>query len=282
MMKTSVLAFLTNLAVASGADGQFEVKRNEEGRAVQQMQIQAPNLSEEDQYGYVMPDMYRCDSCKAVVYHLNQALEKRQMSSRRMHGWEYLELFEETCNSAFEGYGVKFIDGKNTLSGPGLKQTDSPAPGGAFIQMGGQGWTNRLSEMCRTIVSDKVGEDELYEKFHSEGKLSQTMCYREMGQCGSVKSEKPKVVKKKAKASAKVVPAKSKELPQVEVKSDGSATHANKTGQKQVDAMDADSFLQSLALEEGLHFDAYSGKRSRSEWEKLFVGMAGKIYSRQV
>merc|ERR1711907_834509 len=129
--------------------------------------------------------------------------------------------------------------------------------------------------------SDKVGEDELYEKFHSEGKLSQSMGYREMGQCGSVKSEKPKVVKKKAKASAKV-PAKSKELPQVEVKSDGSATHANKTGQKQVDAMDADSFLQSLALEEGLHFDAYSGKRSRLEWEKLFVGMAGKIYSRQV
>merc|ERR1712139_291840 len=114
------------------------------------------------------------------------------------------ELFEDTCNGAFEGYGVKLINGKNALSGPGLKQPDSPAPGGAFIQMGGKGWTNRLSEMCRTIVYDKVGEDELYEKFYADRKIPDSMCYREMGQCGSVKSGKAKVSKKNNKASPQV------------------------------------------------------------------------------
>jgi len=282
MMKEFLLAFLAKLALSSSVDGKMDVKRNEEGRMVQQMQIQAPNLSEEDQYGYVMPDMYRCDSCKAVVFHLNQALEKRQMTSRRMHEWEYLEVFEETCKSAFEGYGVKLIDGKNALSGPGLKQPDSPAPGGAFIQMGGQGWTNRLSEMCRTIVYDKVGEDELYKKFYSDRKIPESMCYREMGQCSSAKSEEAKLAKKKTKASSKVVPAKSKDRPKVEVKSDGQATRANKTVQQQDETMDSNSFLRSLALEEGLDDLAYSGKKSRREWEKLLVGMAGKIYSRQV
>jgi len=279
MMKAFLLASMTRLAISSGSAGKMEVKRNEEGRMVQQMQIEAPNLSEEDQYGYVMPDMYRCDSCKAVVFHLNQALKKRHMKSRRMHEWEYIELFEETCNGAFEGYGVKLINGKNTLSGPGLKQPDSPAPGGAFIQMGGQGWTNRLSEMCRTIVHDKVAEDELYERFYTDREIPESMCYKEMAQCSAgSKSEKAKSMKKKT--TPKVVSAKTKE---VEVKSDGVATRANTTGgQDKVKAIDADTFLQSMALEEGLDFHAYSSKRSRNEWEKLLVGMAGKIYSRQV
>merc|ERR1712025_249991 len=108
------------------------------------------------------------------------------------------------------------------------------------------------------------------------------MCYREMRQCSSVESLKTKVAKKKNMVSGKDAPAKSKDLSEVEVKSDGSATRANKTGQEQVGVMDADSFLRSFALEDGLDIDAYSSKRSRLNWEKLFVGMAGKIYSRQI
>jgi hypothetical protein len=284
-MNAFVFATLAKLASASG---KMEVKRNEEGRLVQQMQIEAPNLSEEDQYGYVMPDVYRCDSCKAVVFHLNQALEKRQMKNRRMHGWEYVELFEETCNSAFEGYGVKLINGKNTLSGPGLKQPDSPAPGGAFIQMGGQGWTNRLSEMCRTIVYDKVGEEDLYERFHSEGKIPESICHQETRQCSSVTSKsatRKSSKKKKVQTRASGAIAKSKDKSSVDVKYDGAtslATGANKTGQEKVDAIDAKSFLESVALEDGLDVHTYSSKRSRQEWEKLLVSMAGKIFSRLV
>lgn len=289
MLKTFAFATLTKFVTSSIGNGNMEVKRNEEGRVVQQMKVEAPSLTEEDQYGYVMPDIYRCDSCKAVVYQLNQALEKRQMKNRRMHDWEFVELFEETCNSAFQGYGIKLINGKNALSGPGLKQPDSPAPGGAFIQMGGQGWANRLSEMCRTLVYDKVGEEELYERFYSNGKIHESLCDKEIRQCSgtSSKSATGKSSKKKAKAKASpaIAVAKSKDSSAVEVKYDGAAasvTRTNKTGQEKVEAIDAKDFLQSLALEDGLDIDTYSSKRSRQEWEKLLVSMAGKIFSRQV
>merc|ERR1712118_599933 len=112
------------------------------------------------------------------------------------------------------------------------------------------------------------------------------MCYEEMAQCGgsSSKAKKSKAQNKKikTKTASAAVPAKSKDLLKVEVKADGSSTKTNKTGQRVVEAIDADSFLSSLALEDGLDFDAYPTKRSRQEWEKLVVSMAGKIYGRQV
>jgi len=288
MMKAFVLSTIAKLVISSSADGSMEVKRNEDGRVVQQMKIEAPIMTEEDQYGQVMPDLYRCDSCKAVVFHLDQALTKRQMKSRRMHEWEYNELFEETCDGAFEGYGLKFIDGKNALSGPGLKHEDKIPAGGAHIQMGGKGWSNRLSAICRSLVYENIGEDELYEKFYTNRKISESLCYEEMAQCGtSLKSKKSKAGNKKAKSKAvsAASPAKSTRSPTIEVKSDGSTTQtnkANKTGPGGVEAIDAYSFLKSMAHDDGLDFDAYSGKRSRQEWEKLIVSMAGKIYSRQV
>merc|ERR1711904_322656 len=184
--------------------------------------------------------------CTAVFFNLHQALKKHQMKNRRMHDWEYLEVFEETCNGAFEGYGVKLINGKNALSGPGLKQPDNIPAGGAFIQMGGQGWSNRLSEICRTIVYDKVGEDELYERFFSDRKIPDSMCHNEREQCSSSSNKLKKKTKTKAKAKSEVISVKSKDLQSVEVKSDGVATSANKTGKE---VIDADSFLDSLALD---------------------------------
>jgi len=287
MMKSFVIQSLTAYIISSSAEDGWEVKKNDEGRMVQQMKVEAPSLSEEDQWGHVMPDAYRCDSCKAVVYQLNQALKKRQIKSRRMHEWEYNELFEETCNVAFEGYGIKLIDGKNALSGAGLKQPESISTGGAFIQMSGKGWSNRLSEICRSIVYDKVGEDELYQVFYTNHKIPESICYDELAQCGNArgsKSQKTKTGTKKAKTTTKVISgdAKINDLSKVDVKTNGAVSQANKTGPGSVEAVDADSFLKSLALEDGLELDAYSSKRSRQEWEKLVVAMAGKIYSRQV
>merc|ERR1712146_515241 len=83
--------------------------------------IEAPAMTEADQYGYNMPDQYKCDACKAVMYHLNGALKARQPKSRRLQEWEFQDVFDETCANGFQGYGVKLIDGKNVLSGPGLK-----------------------------------------------------------------------------------------------------------------------------------------------------------------
>merc|ERR1711998_256882 len=118
-----------------------------DGRVVQELKIEAPAMTEEDQYGYVMPGQYKCDSCKAVVFHLNKAMTDRHPKSRRMKDWEYTELFEETCNGAFEGYGIKLVNGKNKLSGPGLAAEEQLAPGSGAIQMGGESWTRRLGEV---------------------------------------------------------------------------------------------------------------------------------------
>jgi hypothetical protein len=42
------------------------------------------------------------------------------------------------------------------------------APGSGAIQMGGETWSKRLSEACRTIVYESVGEDELYDKYRDQ------------------------------------------------------------------------------------------------------------------
>merc|ERR1712149_11784 len=128
------------------------------------------------------------------------------------------------------------------------------------------------------------GEDQLYERFYSGHKIDETMCFKEIDQCSSTGSQfqKAKLEKKKGKVkgSSAVATKKSQGLAAAEVNFDGAATAANKTGQQKVETMDAKSFLESLAAEDGLDIHAYSGRRSRQEWEQLLVSMAGKIFSR--
>ena len=50
---------------------------------------------------------------------LLQALQKQQPKSRRLKSWEYTDLFEESCRNAFDGYGIKLVNGENVLSGRG-------------------------------------------------------------------------------------------------------------------------------------------------------------------
>merc|ERR1712186_45512 len=97
-------------------------KKKEDGSVVQELKIEAPSFTEEDQYSQIMPDRYKCDSCRAVMFHLEEGLRKKQPKSRRMKQWEYTDAMDDTCRSGFEGYGVKLLNGQNTLSGPGLLQ----------------------------------------------------------------------------------------------------------------------------------------------------------------
>merc|ERR1712139_321679 len=173
------------------ADGWADQGVNEKGQQVSQLKVEAPMMTEEDQYGYNMPAMYQCDACKAVVLHVNNALVRKQPNSRRLKEWEYTELFEETCGNDFEGYGIKWIGGQNVLSGPGLKQDDSLQPGGASIQMGGENWSKRMGEICRKFVFEKIGEEELYAKFHKAGKLDDAICFRETRDCREGPSAPP-------------------------------------------------------------------------------------------
>merc|ERR1719203_2478601 len=106
------------------AKGGWREKTNSEGKVVQELKIEAPSFTEEDQYGYIMPERYRCDSCRAVMFHLEAGLKKKHPKSRRMKQWEYTELFDDVCRDSFSGYGVKLLNGENTLSGPGLKHNE--------------------------------------------------------------------------------------------------------------------------------------------------------------
>jgi len=275
---------------------EWEKKVNEEGRIVQQMKIQAPTLNEEDQFGYSMPQEYRCASCKAVVFHLNAAFKARHPKSRKMKEWEYTELFEETCRSAFDGYGLKLVNGKNALSGPGLPQEDL-AEGGAAIQMGGDGWKNRMSAICRMLVNDKVGEEDLYEMYQNAGQIPESMCWNEAAQClaeGSPKTKQKKAHTGKGSArtparastgdnsnTASVAAPTGKQPEQVASITETKVPETTGNKSVQRDRIDLTTFVRSQALQDDLTSDISSSLLTHGEWEKLIVSMAGKIYSRK-
>lgn len=246
------------LLFAASAGDKWESKVDEEGRNVQQLKIQAPSMTEEDQYGYTMPGQYRCDSCKVVVHHINDALKRKQPKNRRLQEWEYHDLFDETCAKGFSGYGVAFVNGQNVLSGPGLKR-DNLEPGMGAIQMGGETWEKRLGELCRKFVYEKIGEDDVYEHFRTDGEVSEDLCYRETRDCmlgpqpsrddkDSNKETKPKKPKKaKAAAAARALD------------------------------IDMSTFMTQLAKKHGLAKNAYTKKRSSAEWEHLILQVSNRI-----
>merc|ERR1711924_480328 len=239
------------------ADGdQWVQKKDEEGRAVQFLQIQAPLMTEEDQYGYTMPDQYRCDACKAVSHHLGEALKQRQPKNRRLKEWEYTEVFDDTCKSGFSGYGIALVDGQNVLSGPALKRDNIKAGMGA-IQMGGETWEKRLGEICRKFVYEKIGEEELYDSFRSRGEVSSDLCFHETRDC----KMGPKSPQKKDTSKSR------QEKKQKE-------TDADKA---QSTDMDLNAFIGKLAKKHGLAKTEYTKKRSFQDWEKTLVQAAQRI-----
>mmetsp|Transcript_64358 Transcript_64358/g.178876 ORF Transcript_64358/g.178876 Transcript_64358/m.178876 type:complete len:340 (-) Transcript_64358:113-1132(-) len=295
------------LADGKGAAGGWEKKTKEDGRVVQELKIEAPAFTEEDQYGYIMPERYRCDSCKAIMFHLDQDIRKKHPKSRRMKNWEYTDVFDTTCREAFQGYGVKLIDGENTLSGPGLLHNEEKmAPGSGAIQMGGESWTKRLGELCREIVYEKVGEEEIYEKLYAKRRteldsavmetadgLSEALCTKELRYCSvgpkpprakkaESASEKPEKSKEaKAKPKAPKAPKKI-QTPATPAKS-GSGTSSSSVSSSLSDSpagdhMDVQSFLRRLATKHGLTSDEYLTAKTEREWEKLTLAMAGRIF----
>jgi len=266
-----MLMVLFNIGCVAGKD-EWKEKIDEDGRKVQSMQIQAPTMTEEDQFGYTMPDQYRCDACKAVVHHLNEALERRQPKNRRLHEWEYTELFDETCKSGFTGYGVSLVNGQNMLSGPGIQRDNNIEPGMGAIQMGGETWEKRLGEQCRKFVYEKVGEDDVYEEFRSSGKLTHNICFQTTRDCKAAKlgpdapPSEPKAKKSPGKATAKKVEDKSSK-PEV--------TEANIEPK-----MDLSTFISKLAKKNGASKAEYTKKRSYAEWEQFMASVMQKTNSK--
>eukprot|EP00929_Paragymnodinium_shiwhaense_P110364 TRINITY_DN7730_c0_g1_i1.p1 TRINITY_DN7730_c0_g1~~TRINITY_DN7730_c0_g1_i1.p1 ORF type:complete len:344 (-),score=121.08 TRINITY_DN7730_c0_g1_i1:315-1268(-) len=303
-------AVIASAAIRATCQGGLEKKTREDGRVVQEMKIEAPVFTEEDQYGYNMPDMYKCDSCKAVMFHLDDGLRKRQPKSRRLKQWEYTDYLEEACKSSFEGYGVKLVNGQNKLSGPGIVDNELQ-PGMGAIQMGGETWTKRLSEECKKIVFEKIGEEDIYDAFYkrvhtvaSEGvetapKLGEALhdiCFKELRHCkaGPDAAARPKPRPDGAKKEAKK--AEKKEKKEAEKKAKKEAEEKKKEQKKKKDAqpkqeaaadsstgdkVDVQAFLRKLAVQHGLTSDEYVAARSEKDWEKLVLSMASKIFNKQ-
>lgn len=316
-LRLALVALGPPLALAKDLGGGWKEKTNAEGKVVQELKIEAPAFTEEDQYGYVMPDRYRCDSCRAVMFHLDQGLRKKHPKSRRMKQWEFTDAFDDTCRSGFEGYGIRLINGENTLSGPGLKDNaEQLAPGSGAIQMGGESWSKRLGEICRKIVFEKVGEDEVYELFYKrfraemaakgeaegdtlEPGLSESLCTTELREC--VAGPKPPPPPKQKEAAAEKAPKPEKAKPKAGKASKGKAEKAKAKAKAEAappkpaspaerpaqgsggvdrsEVVDVQTFLRGLAVRHGLTSDEYLAARSVGEWEKLTLAIASRLFN---
>lgn len=286
---------------AKDLGGGWKEKTNDEGKKVQELKIEAPAFTEEDQYGYVMPDRYRCNACKAVMFHLDANLKKKQPPSRRLKDWEYTDIFDDTCQgSGFEGYGVKLVNGENTLSGPGIKQDDQLAPGSGAIQMGGESWGKRIGEICRKIVFETVGEDEIYDRFYKSfmakkeddsdaaAGLNDALCMQELRHCqmGPTPPAKPKSDKSSSKAKSGDAKAGTKSKGSKAAKAKTTTTTTTKASARHSatasseEVVDVQTFLRGLAVRHGLTSDEYLAARSVAEWERLTVAMAGRIFNK--
>lgn len=299
------LAAKKNKAGKDKDKGGWTEKTNDEGKVVQELKIEAPAMTEEDQYGYKMPDRYKCDSCRAIMFHLDVAMKKSHPNSRRMKQWEYTDLFDDACRTSFDGYGLKLLNGENTLSGPGLVHSeDQLTPGSGAIQMGGETWGKRLSEACREIVYERIGEDELYDKYREDGGLTESVCFQDIRYCTTgpkkppppkeseadkPKEEKPKAKKEKKEkkeekgASQKAKPSAPEASPlkqQDSGKSTAAPRQAASSSDNAEERIDVVTYLRSLALRHGLTSDEYLTTRTAREWEKLTVAMAGRIFNR--
>jgi len=251
-------------------DGQVAKPAEKGGRVVQEMKIAAPSMSEEDQYGYTMPDQYRCDACKVVTHHLTEVLKRK---NRRLQEWEYHEVFDETCAKEFSGYGVSVINGENVLSGPAIKR-DSVEAGMGSIQMGGETWEKRLGEICRKFVYEKIGEDEVYDLFKSKGEVSSDLCFSETRDCKRTVLG-PEVAPKEEKKAQKEKNSKS-----AKKKQGGGADGAYHYDAKSAN-MDVKTFMAKLAKKQGFVDGWYTKKRSFAEWEELFVQASKRISENQ-
>jgi len=302
VLKSAVVASAALRAACTEIQPTPTKKEDGRGSVVQEMKIEAPVYTEEDQYGYNMPDLYKCDSCKAVMYHLDQGLRKKQPKSRRLKQWEYTDAFEDLCKTSFEGYGIKVVNGQNALSGPGIKHEEL-TPGMGAIQMGGDSWTKRMSEECKKIVFEKVGEEEMYDKFYAGfkkeeesssaempdfGAVFRDSCFGELRYCKKPKEgpeapakeagKKDKKAEKKAKdaqkKAKKEADAKKKDAKKADKKAEAKAVSSG-------DGVDVQTFLRQLALKHGLSAEEYVSKRSEKDWEKLMISMASKIFNKQ-
>jgi len=207
----------------------------EDGTPLQSFKIQAPTMTEEDQYGYNMPPMYSCEGCRIVLFHLNETMHAKNPKDskkknevcpkgtgnmacemkklKKLKSWEYLDIFDNNVCAMdnFDGYGIKMLnDQKNHLSGRALAgEHEQMVDGMGSISMGSDNWKKRLAEECRKLIYDRIGEEETYEMWRQNklGVNSTAVCYEhklcKKGADDAAAIAAEKKAKKEAKAAKK-------------------------------------------------------------------------------
>jgi hypothetical protein len=247
-------------------NGGWKKTTNEKGQRVQQMQVMAPALSEQDQKDARLPEQYRCDACMAVSFQISQKFAKN--TKKTMKSWDVMEVLDDTCKEqAFPGYGVKLVDGENALSGPGIERDESLQPGGASIQMGGESWSRRLASECKEIVYDLVGEDEVYEMYKGKD-FGKKLC-KSAGYCNDKASEGKKKEKKKEKKA-------DKKPEKTEKKAEKKEAKAPKADPKK-DPVTFDDYLKALPSRGLAGSDVFKKKRTQKAWDVELIKLSGKL-----
>eukprot|EP00397_Hematodinium_sp_SG-2012_P048896 GEMP01056199.1.p1 GENE.GEMP01056199.1~~GEMP01056199.1.p1 ORF type:complete len:261 (-),score=82.54 GEMP01056199.1:606-1388(-) len=245
------------VATETAAKGQWKDTVGPDGRKGQQLEMQAPTVTEEERFGSNLPEQHECNGCLAVMYQLNKTLDAASTPGKRLKSWQYVDAFDQTCRDKFEGYGVTSIKGVNTLTGPGI---EAQTTGMASIQMGGDKWKSFLASLCNLIIS-KVGDDETYDLYFT-GQLSTQTCYGpELSYCTerTKKTSKPKKDKEQKTKKGE----KKKKSPTV-------------VATKKTFAQ----FLQDQEIADGVKQGQYSKPRSTAEWRELVKSLAEKTMQR--
>jgi hypothetical protein len=239
---------------------------NEKGQKVQQLQVMAPSLSEQDQKDFRLPEQYRCDACMAVSYQISQKFAKN--TKKNLKSWDVMEIIDNTCKeAAFPGYGVKLVDGENALSGPGIERDESLQPGGASIQMGGESWSRRLASECKEIVYDLVGEDEVFAMYKGKD-FGKKLC-KASGHCTGKAPEAKKKEKKEDKKSEKKADKKEKKAEKKEAK-------APKADPKK-DPITFEDYVKKLSSRGLAGSDVFTNKRTQKAWDVELIKLSGKL-----
>jgi len=232
-------------------------------RVMQEMKMEAPNMSEEDQYGYNMPKQYMCEACKAIMFHLNATITTKHPSSRKWKEYEVDSQLEEICQpTTFEGYGIKKVNGENRLNGPGLKEEDEELGAGmASIQMGGESWKKRMAEECRKITSERY-EDQIYQLWQ-DGKLNKELCMENEPQCSAKDGKKKRKSKKDRKPKEKKLPKEPKEI--------------KKKSPAEKKKITLETYLKKMAQDASLSEDHWTKPRSSDECAETLATLPARL-----
>lgn len=253
------------------------------------MTIQAPQMTEEDQYGFNMPERYLCNACKAVVWHLNDTFSKKHPSNRQWKEWEIEDMVSNhvCAQETYEGYGVKQHNGENVLNGAGLKEEEQELLGGmASIQMGSETWKKRMSEECRKLLNDQLLDEKTLEQHGTDSvigavydmwqtkKLSKHVCYQNKRYCGNKKHKKEKAKKEKQEAMEK------KKMEKEKKKAEKAARKEKKAAQNAAKKLSLETYFKNLARDKGWAPDRFTKPRTEAEWDKSMEEALTSLKSR--